>query len=775
MSGKPLPPRPYLPPATAGAAGCVAAGATVMELGWRRFSEGSAGAVAPLTGVAAIAGAALVAVLVRYALRALADHAPKARGLAAWWSWFSVCAVATTVASMAGVAARHAAWQHIDGTTASAYTFKLTGDPRQSGFGTTQTADMFDRDGSRVATVKLELDEGCPSGTAIQVVGRIQPLEGDEWGRSDYMAGSVATVDVALVTSRRASSVNPVERLRNRALGLIDPAASPERALVAGIVCGRTTELNAEGADEPFATTGTSHLVAVSGGHLVLVSAMVSAVLRIVGCRPRTRSAVLLFTMAVYVVFAGAASSAVRSLVMVASTLAAQLLGRRAHGPSALMLTVIALVLLDPGVVYDLGFQLSAASVLFIQLFGGYLTALFETLHLPRPLAEALALTCSSQWATLPITLPVFGELSLVAPLANVVLGPLMSGLLVCGLVASALGLVAAPLAVLMVVPEAVARISIFVADVCSSIPFASVPLDAPAAPLGALHLLAVAVYLLWRLPDARLVGAATLAGVLALGGHVVRWTWFAPLEIVLLDVGQGDAILMRDGEHAVLVDAGVDDATARALMRVSCYQLDAVVVTHWDRDHWGGLERILPLMPVGRILVAEGATSALPDELRSRASDVAEISAGDELAVGRIRASMVLPADPVAGEENEESVVLDVTCTDGAASFSLLLTGDAEADVLCEVADEVGDIDVLKLGHHGSKVSVDEELLDTLRPELSIASAGEGNDYGHPDPHCVDLVLESGSRFMCTIDAGDIHLTPAPGGVRVAAAGAGG
>ena len=90
-----------------------------------------------------------------------------------------------------------------------------------------------------------------------------------------------------------------------------------------------------------------------------------------------------------------------------------------------------------------------------------------------------------------------------------------------------------------------------------------------------------------------------------------------------------------------------------------------------------------------------------------------------------------------------------------------MLLTGDAELDQEREFVQEVGDIDVLKLGHHGSKVSVDGELLDVLRPELSLASAGEGNRYGHPSDECIDAVKQSGGAFACTIERGDITITP--------------
>ena len=97
--------------------------------------------------------------------------------------------------------------------------------------------------------------------------------------------------------------------------------------------------------------------------------------------------------------------------------------------------------------------------------------------------------------------------------------------------------------------------------------------------------------------------------------------------------------------------------------------------------------------------------------------------------------------------------------------SLRVLLTGDAELDQEREFVQEVGDIDVLKLGHHGSKVSVDTDLLGTLKPEFSIASAGEGNRYGHPSDVCIDAVKEAGGVFACTIEHGDITVTPTANG----------
>ena len=170
-------------------------------------------------------------------------------------------------------------------------------------------------------------------------------------------------------------------------------------------------------------------------------------------------------------------------IIMVGFTLVASWGERRGHGISALALTTMALVARDAGVVFDVGFQLSAVSVLFIQLFYRYLSYLLIRLGMPRPIAEPLSLTLCAQWGTLPITIPIFGTCSIVAPLANLVLGPVMSALLVVGLVSAPLAAIVGPLADVLLAPaDALASISVFGAQAFAGFPYASIAMAASPA-----------------------------------------------------------------------------------------------------------------------------------------------------------------------------------------------------------------------------------------------------------------------------------------------------
>lgn len=170
----------------------------------------------------------------------------------------------------------------------------------------------------------------------------------------------------------------------------------------------------------------------------------------------------------------------------------------------------------------------------------------------------------------------------------------------------------------------------------------------------------------------------------------------------------------------------------------------------------------MLEQFSVGTIAVAADALEDAPAEVLNRPGvEYRQVRRGDTVDIGSFCARVMWPFESVDGEGNEDSLVLLLSYVQEGKSLRMLLTGDAELDQEREFVQEVGDIDVLKLGHHGSKVSVDGELLDVLRPELSLASAGKGNRYGHPSDACIDAVQEAGGAFACTIEHGDITISP--------------
>lgn len=479
-------------------------------------------------------------------------------------------------------------------------------------------------------------------------------------------------------------------------------------------------------------------------------------------CSRGLQHVLLAVTLVAYAAFTGASPSAVRACCMVFATLVANGAGRRRHGLSALFVTMSIFVLLRPTVLFEMGFQLSCASVFAILCFCPYATYALGELGVPSGVASMLSVTLCSQLATLPITIPALGTFSLIAPLANVVIGPVVSVLLAVSIVLGPFSLVAPLRTWALVVPMIAARCALFFEQLFAAVPGASVSVPPDSIWIYLVPIALTALLVWWPRPRARLMAAGLLCLAFAAVVPYVYWDRFAPPSVTVLDVGQADAILIRQGDVVALVDCGLDERVAAALVRNNVHHIDAVFVTHWDEDHWGGLPAVLEQFSVGTIAVAADALEDAPEEILDRPGVLyRQVKRGDTVDIGAFRARVMWPFESVDGEGNEDSLVLLLTYAQEGKRLRMLLTGDAELDQEREFAQEVGDIDVLKLGHHGSKVSVDGELLDVLKPELSLASAGEGNRYGHPSDACIDAVKEAGGVFACTIEHGDITVTP--------------
>lgn len=746
-----MPPRPLMPWTMALCAGlCVSCGLVLNMAADLLLGERAV----PVTLLVAIpVAAAACIVLARSCMR-----------LVRWRRWLFAAAlglVAGAVVSAGWAIGALRASKALDNRAASSLEFVVRGDPSIKDGAYSYACDAYAGE-KRLGQVRLSCDRELGAGSHVRTIGRISRFENDLYGRSRVLRGELRKVKVIRLVSVDEGPSGPLLRLRNGLLASIAPATDPARSLIAGVVCGRSAELRAQPAGDWFSVTGTAHLIAVSGSHLAIVGFVSEGVLQKTRCSRGLQRAILAITLVGYAAFTGASPSAVRACCMVFATLVVNGAGRRRHGLSALFVTMSIFVLLRPTVLFETGFQLSCASVLAILCFCPYVTYALGELGVPSGVASMLSVTLCSQLATLPITIPAFGTFSLIAPLANAVIGPVVSLLLAVSIVLVPFSLVEPLQAWALVVPMIAARCALFFEQLFAAVPGASVSVPPDSMWIYLVPCLLAVLLVWWPRPRARPMAVGLLCLMLAAVVPYVYWDRFAPPSVTVLDVGQADAILVRQGGTVALVDCGLDERVVSALVRNNVHHIDAVFVTHWDEDHWGGLPDVLDQFSVGTIVVAADALDGAPAEVLNRPGvTYRQVACGDTVDIGAFRTRVMWPFDTVDGEGNEDSLVLLLSYVQEGKSLRVLLTGDAELDQEREFVQEVGDIDVLKLGHHGSKVSVDTDLLGTLKPELSIASAGEGNRYGHPSDACIDAVRDAGGAFACTIEQGDITVSP--------------
>ncbi|HSR94670.1 MAG TPA: MBL fold metallo-hydrolase, partial [Solirubrobacterales bacterium] len=230
-------------------------------------------------------------------------------------------------------------------------------------------------------------------------------------------------------------------------------------------------------------------------------------------------------------------------------------------------------------------------------------------------------------------------------------------------------------------------------------------------------------------------------------------------LRVSILDVGQGDAILLQPrNAPAVLVDGGPpgDDLAAK-LRAAGVERLGAAIVTHDQSDHAGGVRELLGEMPIGRLLYAVLRRSTLA-EVRAAGIPTGRLGMGGELRDGRLRLEVIWPpADLLAGSHRgQDPNLLAIVMVARWRRFSMLLTADAEAET---TPLDPGPVDVLKVAHHGSDDAGLGRLLDRTRPRLAVISVGADNPFGHPTPATLATLAAHGVRTLRTDRDGTIVL----------------
>ena len=459
-----MPPRPLMPWTMALCAGlCASCGLVLSVTADVLLGERAA----PVTLLMAIpVAAAACIVLARSCMR-----------LVRWKRWLYAAALglmAGAVASSGWTMGALRASRALNNRAASSLEFVVCGDPSINDGAYSYTCDAYAGE-KRLGQVRLSCDRELGAGSHVRAIGRISRFENDAYGRSRVLRGELRKVKVVRLVSIDEGPPGPLTWLRNELLAVIAPETDPARSLIAGVVCGRSAELRAQPAGDWFSVTGTAHLVAVSGSHLAIVGFVIESFLQKTRLSRGLQRWLLVLALAAYAVFTGASPSAVRACCMVAASLIANGAGRRRHGLSALFVTMAIFVLLRPTVLFEMGFQLSCASVFAILCFCPYATYALGELGVPSGVASVLSVTLCSQLATLPVTIPAFGTFSLIAPLANAVIGPVISVLLASSVVLAPCSLVPLLRHGALVVPMIVARCALFFEQLFAAVPGASV------------------------------------------------------------------------------------------------------------------------------------------------------------------------------------------------------------------------------------------------------------------------------------------------------------
>jgi competence protein ComEC len=695
------------------------------------------------------------------------------------------------------------------------------------------------RDGSQVATLRLAGPEAIriastlprfpeiEPGFEIVVDGGLRPPPPDD-PYGDYLrrigvAGTLRSRTLELRPSELTPAI-ALERMRRSAAAALAAAIpEPEAGLAAGIVIGLRDRVDRDLAAD-FTTVGASHVVAISGWNIAIVAACVAALGG--GLARRRRALLTAAAIIAYVALAGASPSVVRAAAMAGVVLVARESGRAGRAAAALGWAALILLLVDPRLVSDAGFQLSTLATGGILAWATPLTAWLTRLvrgRLPGWLIECLGVSIAAQAATLPIVLVTFGRLAIVSPIVNLAIVPLVapamaaSALALIGGLITGAGAPAATATILGLPGWFLLSVIVSVVQASARLPFASATLEPPWTVVGACVAGAIPFAIQFRqrlgwsrrrprrasshalpAPKPRVSSRSRhgpgRAVAIGIAGSLIALTLAVvhrpdgSTRITVLDVGQGDAILVEGSRGGrLLVDGGPDPD--RLLIELDDRlppwdrRIDAVVLTHPHEDHVAGLALLLTRYRIGRVFEpgmrgpGPGYAAWASFLNAPGAPPRARLVTGDRVAVDDLGFHVLwpdpgrVPNEPSDGGRaiNDVSIVL-LGEVDGRR---ILLTGDVEDDVdPILTARGLPPVDLLKVAHHGSRTASTVAFLGVVRPSVAVVSAGADNPYGHPARTTLEHLRETGAQVLRTDQDGSVEIAFGGGTMTVHASG---
>lgn len=569
--------------------------------------------------------------------------------------------------------------------------------------------------------------------------------------------------------------------IKKKIIYVIDKSLPRQQAgLMNGMLIGYRGGLSDE-MQKAFSDAGLLHIMAVSGANVAFLAAPLAFLLKLMRIRKRAANLIIIGFLNLFACVTGFEPSVQRAVCMACILLMSAVLYREPDVYSTIAVSCIIILLISPYMLFNIGFQLSYAATLGIVMLYRNISKAICCRFIPKKTADVIAATLAAQTGVFPITLLHFNKVSVISLIPNILTAPLLGIITVLGALMAILGQLSLKLSVLLGYANNIfLSIVLYITKWSASLPFASVRMVTPPLAAVVVYYLVV-LYLLWYAPMKGIrLKPKQISMVLVLTAAVFLMYVIRParLEMVFLDVGQGDSIFIRTGSgRTVLVDGGGSNNPAVVsgvgeltvvpfLLDSGVAGLDAVIATHAHSDHIQGLLDVLRTLSVRRLFIPslddETCFAELLEAAAEKGIPVTRCSSGMVINLDRHTTVYVLNPEAMCRADrdslNDTSLVLRLCYK----NTSVLLMGDAEKPaeerMLNSAFAQWLDADVIKIGHHGSNTSTSEAFIEMVSPAAAVISAGR-NNFGHPSEEVLGLLEDKGIEYFRTDESGAVVL----------------
>lgn len=656
-------------------------------------------------------------------------------------------------------------------------------------------------------------EEKLAIGNVIQVKGKASAFENGtnpgQFQAKTYYSGlgldfSMFQAEILKNNNRQDGLKVKLYELKEILHNTLDELAGEQAGILQAMLLGEKSQIETD-VKQLYQKSGISHILVISGLHFSMIGTILYEILRKMGFTFGIGAGMSVVLLFLYGIMTGFGVSAVRAFVMFAISMWAMVLGRGYDLPSALGTSVCYILIDNPLVLFQTGFLLSVGAILGVILLIPAMEQFFSIEKLTKHLREEKqqkegfkclligkgkkVILCLIQGAvsglgiqlvTLPILLSSFYEISTYSILINCLILPISSVVMYSGLAGVLVGMFLPWLGKIVILPAiGVLKLYELICIFAEKLPGAVMVTGASVWYEILLYYMILGGFIgsIWWCKKREIhlrkrIKGLIFTGVLVISYGLFLWKDKSGMEVVMLDVGQGQAIYVRCGEMDILYDGGSTDVSKVGQYRIVPFlksqgvdKLELVVISHMDADHYNGIQQILEekLLPIECLMLPDidnpdEAYVQLETLAKNQGIDVKKVVMGDVFLAENAHVTILHPKKGYRSDsKNDTSIVMKMVYKD----FSMLLTGDVEEageeNMICEGVLE--DVDVLQVAHHGSDSSTTEEFLELVTPEYALISCGKDNSYGHPSKEVLRRLDKIGCLCYVTMENGCLSI----------------